>query len=412
VGENIFIDRLSQGGMTKGLINWRSLNKKAQDLLNELGFSAIKSKMAVNNLSVAYQQVVEICKSLSRNARVLILDEPTAVLTFSEIEKLFELLHRLKAKGVCIIYVSHRIDEIYRICDKVTILKDGEYVATHSVNNISKTQLINSMVGRELSDLFPPRTKTGLGEEVLRVENLSSGSMVKEISFTLRKGEVLGFSGLIGAGRTEAMETIFGARPMASGEVYLCGKKVHFKNPSNAVKGGIGMLPGDRKLHGVLLRQSIRVNTTISRIKKVSRIAGLLELKKEAKAVKGLLEDLSVKYGNIEENVSSLSGGNQQKISIAKWLFCDCSCIILDEPTRGVDVGAKIEIYKLINKLVASGVGVIVISSEMLEIIGICDRAIVMRNGYIAGELSNKDITEKKLIELAMKPSENKVDVA
>jgi len=400
VAENIYIDHLT--GTRGTLINWRSLNRKAQLLLDSLSFSNIKAGTQVGRLSVAYQQVVEICKSLSRNTKVLVLDEPTAVLTFNEIEKLFELLETLKRQGVCIVYVSHRMEEIFRICDKVTILKDGEFIGEHNIADITKEQLINSMVGRELKDLFPRGERIEPGGEVLRVENLSSGAMVNNVSFSLREGEVLGVYGLVGAGRTEAMQAVYGAAKRDGGTVAFRGKPAAFKSPGHAVRAGLGMLPEDRKAQGVLLKQSIRVNTTISRMGAVCNTGGFLKKRQEAKMVRELLDELSVRYADIENDVSSLSGGNQQKVSIAKWLFSQCSCIIFDEPTRGVDVGAKVEIYKIINKLVTQGVGVIVISSEMLEIIGICDRVVVMQGGAVTGELSGGDITESNLIRLAM----------
>lgn len=402
VAENIYIDQLTGN---RGFINWTKLNKDAQDLLCRLGFANIKAAEYVYNLSVAHQQVVEICKSLSRDTKVLVLDEPTAVLTFTEIKKLFGLLRTLKEQGVCIVYISHRMEEIYEICDKATIMKDGEFISEHRICEINKEQLINKMVGRELKELFPARSKVKLGEEILKVENLTSGNEVKNVSFNLHKGEILGFCGLVGAGRTETFQTIFGARKKDEGKVFFQGEEVEFKNPQNAVSSGLGMLSEDRKAFGILLNQSIRINTTITRLKGICRgfSGGFLKLQDEKKQVEELLKDLAVKYNDIEDDVSSLSGGNQQKVAIAKWLFSKCSCVVLDEPTRGVDVGAKTEIYRIINKLVDRGIGVIVISSEMPEIIGICDRVVVMRNGQVAGELSSKElITEERMIHLEM----------
>ena len=399
VAENIFIDRLAAKGSLA--INWSKLYKDTEKLLASLGFEEIGAKTKIRELSVAYQQVVEICKALSRNTKILVLDEPTAVLTFSEIEKLFDLLRELKSQGVSIIYISHRLEEVYQLCDHVTILKDGEYVNDYNISDIDKNSLINSMVGRELTDLFPKR-ESNIGEEVLRVENLCSGNKVKNVSFTLHKGEVLGFSGLVGAGRTESMSVIFGADKKDTGKVIFKGKEVNFKRPKQAVKNGLGMLPEDRKQQGVLLDQSIKINTTLSNIKNITRALGIIKGKKEKATVKQLLTDLAVKYASMEDNVSSLSGGNQQKIAIAKWLCADCDVIIFDEPTRGVDVGAKVEIYKIINQLAQEGVGIIMISSEMPEIIGMCDRAVVMKGGAIVGELDSHEINENNLINLAM----------
>lgn len=403
VAENIYMDQIAQ---TRSLINWKQLKQDTQELLGRLGFEEIKATEYVYKLPVAHQQVVEICKSLqSADTKVLVLDEPTAVLTFGEIEKLFGLLRKLKQEGVCIVYISHRMEEIYEICDWVSVMKDGEFIAEHKVSEIEKEKLISEMVGRELSAMFPKRKHRTLGETILNVENLSSGREVRNVSFSLRQGEILGFSGLVGAGRTETMQAIFGDRKKEGGKVCFMGNEVEFRNPKEAVRAGLGMLSEDRKAFGILLDQPIRINTTIARLNNVCRggSVGFLKLKEEKRDVEQLLLNLSVKYGSIEDDVSSLSGGNQQKISIAKWLYSKCQCVILDEPTRGVDVGAKLEIYKIINELVDANVGVIVISSEMLEIIGICDRVIVMRSGVVTGEITElEQLTEDTLIRLAM----------
>jgi ribose transport system ATP-binding protein len=397
VAENIFIDHISGG---KAVINWTELREKAYRELSRLGFTDIDPAATVNSLSVAYQQVTEICKCLTRRTKVLVLDEPTAVLTFTEIEKLFEILLRLKNEGVSIVYISHRLEEVLRITDRITILKDGTYVDTVNTNKTTKDHLVTMMVGRELSQLFAERNAK-IGEIVLDVKNLNAGKMVKDVSFYVRSGEVVGFSGLVGAGRTETMRAIFGAMPFDSGEIIYQGEQLRFTSPCAAIVHGLGLLSEDRKKEGVMLFQSIRINATMTRLNKVSK-AGLLERQKESQAVGKLLALLSTKYGSIDDEVCNLSGGNQQKVAIAKWVFADCNCLIFDEPTRGVDVGAKIEIYKIISRLAERGVAVIVISSEMLEIIGLCDRAYVMRHGMVAGELSKQDLTEESLIKLAM----------
>lgn len=397
VAENIYIDRLSSGN---GLVNWKKLNENAHKQLTMLGFEDIDPREQVGNLSVAYQQVVEICKSLTRNANVLVLDEPTAVLTFSEIQKLFKVINNLKENGVTIIYISHRLEEIFEIADSITVLKDGQYVDTVATSDITREALVNMMVGRELTQMFPERNAT-IGDEVLRVENLSSGRMVQDVSFSVKSGEVLGFSGLVGAGRSEAMKAIFGATPKDSGTVTLCGENANFKNPKEAVVSGLGMLPEDRKKEGLLLQQPIRINTSLANLRNMTK-GGLINQKEEREAVNALLESLQTRYATCENDASSLSGGNQQKIALAKWIMADCRCMIFDEPTRGVDVGAKTEIYRIINQLAEKGVAVIVVSSEMTEIIGVCDRALVMRQGEIAGELTGDDITEQNLIRLSM----------
>lgn len=398
VAENIFIDRLTENGK---LINWKKMRSDAEHILKELGFDNIRPEDKVGRLSVAHQQIVEICKCLSRNAQILVLDEPTAVLTVAEIERFFKLIRLLKEKNVSIIFVSHHMNEIFELCDTFTVLKDGQYVNDGNVKDVTNGQLIQMMIGRELTQMFPQRSAR-IGDCVLKVENLNAGNKVKNVSFEVRAGEVLGFSGLVGSGRTETMRAIIGADKKESGKVLLMGKEVYFKEPKDAVDAGVGYLSENRKTLGLLVNQSIRINTTISSMKKISK-RGFLNHKKEKTYVTDLLAKISTKYGSIEDNVSSLSGGNQQKISFAKWISADCKCAIFDEPTRGVDVGAKVEIYEIINKLAEQGVAVIIISSEMTEIIGICDRAVIMAQGKVTGELEREEINEAAIIKMAMK---------
>lgn len=399
VAENIFIDDLKKGGK---LINWKKLYSDTRELLDSLGFGQISPKEMVGNLSVAHQQVVEICKALSRGAKVLVLDEPTAVLTFTEIQRLFGLIRELKEKGVSTIFISHRLEEIYELCDTVSVMKDGESVGTYPIGEISKRELIQKMVGRELSDMYPKREGITLGEVALKATNVSAGNKVKNVSFEVRKGEVVGFAGLVGAGRTEVMRAIFGADKLDSGEVVFMGNPVHFRNPQMAVRSGLGMVPEDRKRQGVILRQSIRVNTTLAAMKLGMTKQHLFNDKKEKQKVKEILAGVATKYNSTEDNVDTLSGGNQQKISLAKWLGANCKVIILDEPTRGVDVGAKFEIYSIINLMASQGIAIVVVSSEMDELLGTCDRIIAMRNGEVTGELSSNDMTEQNIIKLIM----------
>lgn len=398
VAENIFIDRFASG---EKLVHWKKLNEDARHLLCELGFEDISPSTRVGTLSVACQQVVEICKCLSRNVKILILDEPTAVLTFKEIGKLFALLRKLKSEGVSIIYISHRLEEIFELCDEITVMKDGTYVETVKTDSIDKDQLISMMVGRDIKDIFPRRDAV-IGETVLEVKDLCGSSMVQNISFSVRRGEVLGFYGLVGAGRTETMRAVFGADDWMSGEILLDGKPVHFKSPRMAVKSGVGMVPEDRKRQGVILEQSIRVNTTITSMEKVKNKWKIFDRKKERGFVKRVLSSINTKYGSMEHPVSSLSGGNQQKVVLGKWLAADSRVIIFDEPTRGVDVGAKTEIYQCMNQLAKEGIAILMISSEMPELLGMSDRIITMRQGKISGELSKEDFGENNLIKLAM----------
>lgn len=399
VAENIFIDKLSGG---RGYINWKKLRADTKRQLESLGFGDIDPNAKCGDLSIAYQQVIEICKCLTRNARILVLDEPTAVLTFKEIRKLFDVLGRLRSDGVSIIYISHRLEEIFELSDNITVLKDGSYVTTVPTGEIDKHRLVNLMVGRELKDLFPPRSAQ-IGEVVLSAENIKAAPRVNGVSFSVRAGEVVGFSGLVGVGRTETMRAIFGADRMDSGKVLYYGKDTHFKDPKDAIKHKFGMLPEDRKNEGVLLEQSIRMNVTIAALDKVTDRTGFIIKKKtEKKFVEDILKSIQTKYASIENDVDSLSGGNQQKIALAKWIAADCKCIVFDEPTRGVDIGAKVEIYKVINHFAEKGIAVIMISSEMPEIIGMCDRVYVMRNGVISGELEKEELSEDQLIGLAM----------
>ncbi|QKI81551.1 sugar ABC transporter ATP-binding protein [Kroppenstedtia eburnea] len=394
VAENIFIDNMNESGL---FVNWKGLKKRAKEQLEKIGFGYIDPGKKVGELSVAYQQIVEICKCLAKDSKVLVFDEPTAALTHSETEKLLNLIRKLKEDGVTILYISHRLEELFAISDRITVLKDGKYVDTVGTSSITKEQLVTMMVGRKIEHLFPER-HAEIGEEILRVQNLSTADLVKNVSFSLRRGEVLGFSGLVGSGRTETMRAIFGADRKTSGKIGYFGKEVDIKNPKQAIKLGIGLLPEDRKTQGLLLKQPIRINTTL-----VSRQGnGFINHRKEKAEVKSLLAQIATKYGSTEDNADSLSGGNQQKVALAKWLAIDMKLIILDEPTRGVDVGAKTEIYRIINELAERGIGVIIISSEMEELIGTCDRVIVMREGRITGEVAKENLTENNLIKLAM----------
>ena len=398
IAENIYIDNLTGGN--KHLINWNDMNERAKKLLDSLGFGELNPRSLVKDLTVAEQQVVEICKALSRNVKILVLDEPTSVLTFAETEKLIDILYELKKQGVSIIYISHRLEEVIRISDKITVMKDGKYVDTVS-GDIDKNHLMELMIGRELKQMFPERNAK-IGETALEAKHITAGNKVKDVSFYIRQGEVVGFAGLVGAGRTETMRSIFGADPMDSGEVIYFGEKMRFRNPGEAVAHGLGLISENRKEEGVVLSQSIRSNTTLTNLNQCKNKAGFLDLKKEKGIVQNILKKIATKYNSVEDPVSSLSGGNQQKISLAKWLGANCRVIIFDEPTRGVDVGAKVEIFSNINYLVESGVAVIMISSEMNEIIGMCDRAYVMHNGKIVGELSKEELTESNLIKLQM----------
>ena len=398
VAENIFIDNLNKN---KTIINWKKLRADAQKLLDELGFGQIDPKKLISDLSIAYQQIVEICKALSRKTSILILDEPTAVLSSNEVEQLFNLLKKLKDSGVAIVYISHRMKEIFRISDRITVLKDGEYVATVQTKDIDEKRLVNMMIGRDLKGYFPVR-ESKIGNIMMEVKNIKRKNIVNDVSFNVRAGEVFGISGLVGAGRTETMRAIFGEDKKDSGKIFLEGKEIKINSPKAAVKHGISLLPEDRKNQGVLLNLPILYNITISCLRKLSWFGGVIKRKEEVAFAKNLVVKLQIKLGSVHNNTSSLSGGNQQKVALSNLLAAGSRVLILDEPTRGVDVGAKIEIYNIINSLVEEGYGVIMISSEMPEIIGMCDRVAIMRGGQIVGELSKKEICEEKLINYAI----------
>ncbi len=397
VMENIFIDEFRS---KHRFVNWKELRKRAKAFLEEVGFGNISVNARVRDLSVAYQQVVEICKALSRNASILVLDEPTAVLTTKEVTQLFVLLKKLREKGVCIVYVSHRLEEIFQISDRITVLKDGKFVKTIDTSSTNAHELVTLMIGRELESFFPERVSK-IGDTVFSVKNVKAGMAVDDISFSVRKGEVLGLSGLVGAGRTEAVRAILGIDKLDAGTVVLHGKEIRIKSPKEAFQKGIGLLPEDRKTQGVLLRMPIKYNITLSCLKNFLNF-GWIDQKRERKFVDEFSKKLAIKTASVNNNVGSLSGGNQQKVAIARLLATDCKVLILDEPTRGVDVGAKIEIFKIINDLVAQDYAVVMISSEMTEIIGMCDRAIVIREGHSVGELQKDELSEINLIKYSM----------
>ena len=406
VTENIFIDEF--GTSKYNIMDWNTLHRRAKEALEAIGFGEINPHMLVKDLSVAYQQVVEICKALARNAEILVLDEPTAVLTNREVDKLFGLIEDLRAKGVAIIYISHRLEEVFRITDRVTVLKDGEFVATVNTKEIDSRTLVGMMIGRDLASYFPERKEQEIGDVVLKVEHLAAGKSVKDVSFELHEGEVLGLSGLVGAGRTETVRAILGVDPLDSGTVWLRGEEVRLKSAKDAFDRGIGFLPEDRKNQGVLLRLPIKYNITFSCLRKFAGIFGWLKKAAETAFALDMREKVGIKTNNIDNPVSSLSGGNQQKVAIARILASDSRLLILDEPTRGVDVGAKMEIFKLVNELVAQHYAVLMISSEMVEIIGMCDRAVVFREGKTVGEVPRDKLSEESLIQYAMGLGEEK----
>ncbi len=396
VAENIF---LSQLGRERSWMKWKSMKRQADTLINSLGFD-IDPSVKVGKLSIAYQQIVEISKALSEKARILILDEPSAVLGPNEIQKLFETLIQLKKEGVSIIYITHHLDEIFRIADRVSVLKDGISSESLNVSETNKDSLIQLMLGRSLDTMFPEH-EAEIGDEILKVEAFNLEKKLINVSFLVRSGEVIGLAGLVGSGRTETVRALFGADKV-TGNIYFRGKKIRVRTPHDAVKFGIGMVPEDRKRQGVVLPLSIRENISLANFNKVTDKLAFINARKELINTSELITKLTIKATSVNMTVGALSGGNQQKVSLAKWINRDCKVMIIDEPTRGVDVGAKVEIYHLIHAIADRGVAVIIVSSETTELMGICDRILVMRKGEIQGELQREEFSEEAILRLSI----------
>ncbi|TVQ05365.1 MAG: sugar ABC transporter ATP-binding protein [Balneolaceae bacterium] len=397
VAENIFLGR--EPVYFPGIIHWDRLYREAQSILDSLNVN-INAKQKVESLGVAMQQMVEVAKALSLKARILIMDEPTASLSNKEIESLFKTIMHLKQQGVAIVYISHRLVEIFEIGDRVTVLRDGKYIGTKPVSQLTREEMIKMMVNRDLDDQIP-KVKAEIGEIVLQVDNLNVNNRLKEISFKLRKGEVLGISGLMGAGRTRLAKTLFGDEIITSGRILIDGREVTLKSPRDAINVGIGLVTEDRKSEGLILDLSVKHNISLPNINKFIK-GGVLNFKKENAVADEYIGKLKIRTPSRNQNTIYLSGGNQQKVVLSKWLCSDTKIFIFDEPTRGIDVGAKTEIYQLMNRLTANGAAIIMISSEMPEILGMSDRILVMRDGRIAGELSDSEATQEKLMNLAL----------
>ncbi|PIP00115.1 sugar ABC transporter ATP-binding protein [Pleomorphomonas carboxyditropha] len=399
VAENMFLGDLGNGSP---FVDWKTMNRKAGEALTAFGFN-ISPKTLCGDLSVAYQQIVEITKALViQDCRVLILDEPTAVLADPETDVLFDNLRKLKESGITIIYISHRLEEIFRIADAITVFKDGRTVTDLDPRACTENDIITNMVGRKLEALFPAKpTEAASGDVLLKVDRLSRSGVLDDISLTLRAGEIVGLSGLIGSGRSEVVRAIFGIDPIDGGTIEVSGKRRVIRKPADAMRAGIGLVPEDRKRQGGILPMSIRENMTMTNLGAISRY-GISDARAERRIAQASQERVKIKLGALSDALSSLSGGNQQKVIVAKWLNTNCKVLILDEPTRGVDVGAKVEIYAIIAALAASGVGILVISSELVEIIGLCHRTYVMSEGQIAGQLKGSEMTEEAIMRLAI----------
>ncbi len=398
VAENIFIGReMIKGGI---FCDNNKLNKATEVLLNSMKVK-IAPTTRVDSLTVAQQQMVEIAKALSFDSEVLIMDEPTAALTESEIDELFIIIKELRAKGVGIVYISHRMNELKRICDRVTVMRDGEYISTNNMDDITIDEIIKMMVGREIFVEVVELNKKKEHEVVLEVKSLNRGRHVKDVNFHLRRGEILGFAGLMGAGRTEVARCIFGADKLESGQIILNGKEVKIKSPKEAVKKGVGYLSEDRKRFGLVLGLDVESNVAMSSMSNFINKFGFLKPNKISKNSEKYVESLSIKTPSGTQLVKNLSGGNQQKVVMGKWLTKNCDILIFDEPTRGIDVGAKSEIYKLLNNLADQGKSIIMISSELEEIIRMSHRVMVMCEGRITGELERHEATQENIMTCA-----------
>ena len=396
VEENLFMGK----EITKrfGICDKKAMIAKAQEMMDKMGVN-IPVTATMSELSVGQQQMVEICKALMVDAKVLIMDEPTAALTQSETKVLFEVIKSLQKKGVSIVYISHRMEEIFELCDRITVLRDGTYIDTKFIKDINMDDIVQMMIGRTIGERFPKRD-VKIGNEVLRVEGLTSGKLFKDISFNVKAGEVVGFSGLMGAGRTEIMKALFGDLPVESGKVFVDGKEVVIKNPRHAIAAGIGFITEDRKTEGLLLEKGIGENIEIANLKKVSN-KSVLSKEKRQKVVNKGIEEFKIKCTGPEHECSNLSGGNQQKVVLSKWIATEPKILILDEPTRGVDIGAKKEIYNVINDMAKKGVAVIMVSSELPEILGMSDRIVVVHEGRITGVIETSEADQAKVMTLA-----------
>lgn len=397
VAENIFLGR--EICDKAGRLNTREMNRQAAEVLASMNVD-IDPTTIVGSLSISKQQMVEIAKALSTHARVLIMDEPTSSLTGREIEDLFTIIRQLQDEGRGIVYISHRLEELHHIVDRVTILRDGQFITTLDFDKTTLPEIISYMVGRDIKEKYP-RIETPKGKKVFEVKNLHAGRLVRDISFSAYEGEIIGIAGLVGAGRTETTRAIFGADPKESGQFFLDGKEIFINKPMDAIRQGVVLAPEDRKKDGLCVKLSVKSNIELPNLDIVSNQGGMVNTRKVDRMVDQSVDNLSIRLPHTEVNAASLSGGNQQKVVVAKWLARDSRVVIFDEPTRGIDVAAKVEIYHLMNRLKQQGIAVIFVSSEMPEILGIADRILVMCDGHITGEMPRQDATQEKIMELA-----------
>jgi ribose transport system ATP-binding protein len=397
VAQNIYLGREPRGRLP-GTVDWAVLNRQAEELLARLGLD-LRPTTLVAELSIAQRQMVEVAKALSLNADIIAMDEPTSALSEREVETLFGFIRQLRRQGVGLIYISHRIAEVFALADRVTVLRDGRHVGTAPVQAVDEAQIIHWMVGRTLGELYP-KTSQPQPEVVLKVEGLRRRPVLQDISFELRRGEILGLAGLVGAGRTDVVRALFGVDPVESGTIWLEGRQVRITSPQEAIRLGIGLVPEDRKAQGLFLGMAVRQNIAITRLRDLNHL-GWIDRRQQDELVRRYVEELRIRTPSLGQRLRHLSGGNQQKVVIARWLTLNPKVLLLDEPTRGVDVGAKVEIYALMSALAARGVGILMISSELPEILGVCDRILVMRGGRVVGEFNRTEATQDAIMTLA-----------
>jgi ribose transport system ATP-binding protein len=399
VAENLFLGHVADF-VHFGMVDRGSMYRRAREVMDRLGLS-IDPRARVVELSLAEQQLVEICKAISVHSDLLIMDEPTSALSDSEIEDLFGVVRQLKANGVSVIYISHRLNEVFEIGDRLTVLRNGQRVATKQLSETNMTELIRLMVGHEITDMYP-KVQTKVGEVVLEARGLCDKKVLKDISFNLRRGEVLGITGLLGSGTRELAHALFGANPIRKGSLLVCGQRLEAKSPHQAIEAGIGLLPEDRKREGLVLNMSVRDNVTLASLPKIVH-GGFVNRRQQQQLTDSYVDSLAISTPTIEQKAKFLSGGNQQKVVVAKWKCRGLDILIFNEPTRGIDVGAKLEVYQLMNQLVQDGAAVIIISSELPEVLGMSDRILVLHEGSIAGELQRNEANQERVLHLAIR---------
>jgi rhamnose transport system ATP-binding protein len=396
VAENIFIGR--QPTNRWGLISRKTMNEATTGLFDQLGISMSPDRQA-DGLSIADQQIIEIAKAISMDAEILVMDEPTAALSGAEVERLFAVARSLRDRGVAILFISHRFDEIFALTDRITVMRDGAYVSTHETSKTTEPEIIKEMVGRDINSLFP-KLETVIGEVVLEVDGLSSLGKFRDISLRVNAGEIVSLAGLVGAGRTEVARAIFGIDPIDAGKIIFEGQELRNHRPAKSISLGMGFVPEDRRKQGLVLELPIRRNATLTLLKKLAKM-GLISPKREREAAKVWTDKLQVKSGSLDNPASTLSGGNQQKVVLAKWIAVEPKLLIVDEPTRGIDVGTKAEVHRLLSSLAQQGVGILMISSELPEVLGMADRIYVMREGQVTKELTRKEASAEKVMAAA-----------